>query len=91
MKQKKEIYDIQMADFITGFNEDVPSVDIESISFTMPLSTALIPNSTQNAMIHIVYTVKKVKKWIQLTPCEAEKIGLINLNALRKYTDIDIL
>ena len=84
-------YDIQMADFVTGFEEDIPTVEVESINFSMQLSIALIPASTQNAMIHIVYRVNGVKKWIQLTPLEADKIGLINLNALRKYTDVDVL
>jgi hypothetical protein len=87
---KKE-YDIQMADLITGFNEDEPSVEVTNISFSIPSVFELIPASSQNAMIHITYIAKGVKKWIQLTPIEAEKIGFINLDALRKFTDVDVL
>ena len=83
-------YDIQLADFITGFNEDEPSVEIINISFSMPSVFGLIPASSQNAMIHIIYIVKGVKKWIQLTPMEACRIGFLDLNNLRKFFDVDI-
>lgn len=84
-------YDIQMADFITGFNEDEPSVEVTNISYSIPSVFGLIPASSQNAMIHITYIANGVKRWIQLTPQEAVNIGFIDLDGLRKFTDVDVL
>lgn len=84
-------YDVQMADFITGFNEDEPSVEITNISYSLPSVFGLIPESNQNAMIHVTYIANSVKRWIQLTPHEAVNIGFIDLNGLRKFTDVDVL